>query len=398
MRKEFIAFIIFIAIAGGLQAQTELDDRASLSFKKGWGFVSHDSSVIMNMRFRVQSRFGFLTESSNDLSIASTEAKVRRIRLRFDGYVAHKKLSYLFQLGFSRDDLDWDKCGFPSIVRDAMIFVPVNKNLFLGFGQGKLPTNRQQMTSSGQQQFIDRSIVNSLFSPERDFGLFMTYSNSIGNFNYIIKTTISAGDGRNYSVKDDNFAYTARLELLPFGKFTNSGDYSEGDIEREENVKLSLSGGMSYNRGAMRTGGSKGDYLESSRDLVTAFADLLIKHKGWALSCEAMSRDTRQSCIANLADGSPSYIYNGFGINNQLSYLFKSNVEVAGRMTYVKPANELQSFEPAQYQYMLGVTKYLSGHPVKIQTNLMYLVEHSLNASVSNASSFGLMFQLELGI
>lgn len=45
-------------------------------------------------------------------------------------------------------------------------------------------------------------------------------------------------------------SYTGRLEILPFGNFTNYGDYFEDDLEREQTVKVSLAGGLSFNENA----------------------------------------------------------------------------------------------------------------------------------------------------
>lgn len=398
MLKSILPVFLFLIISISSKAQTELDDRANITFHQGWSFITHDSTIMMNLRFRLQDRIAFYTESAEDLSIESTEWKVRRLRLRFDGFVLHERISYLFQLAFTRDDMDWDKNGFPGLVRDAMIFCRPFKNFQIGFGQGKLPGNRQRVISSGQQQFADRSISNSTFTLDRDFGIFLNYSWMPGKMQFNIKTAISSGEGRNIGKGDAGFAYTGRLEWLPFGKFSKNGDYFEGDLEHEENIKVSIAGGASFNHKAMRTSGQFGDFTESSRDLVTQFADLVVKYRGWAFSSEFMKRNTPQSTFVNLEDGSPSYIYSGIGLNTQLSYCFKNQFEIAGRYTIVQPEEELYSFEPQQKQYMVGLTKYLNGHPLKLQLNLVYFEEKPLNSVLEKDNGLGMLFQVELGI
>lgn len=398
MKNIITFFFLSIVSVYNINAQTELDDRANITFHQGWSFITHDSTIMMNLRFRLQDRIAFYTESAKDLSISSTEWKVRRLRLRFDGFVLHERISYLFQLAFTRDDMDWDKNGFPGLVRDAMIFCRPFKNFQIGFGQGKLPGNRQRVISSGQQQFADRSISNSTFTLDRDFGIFINYSIFPGNMQMNIKTAISSGEGRNIGKGDDGFAYTGRLEWLPFGKFTKNGDYFEGDLEHEEKIKVSLAGGISYNHKAIRTSGQFGSFTESSRDLVTQFADVVIKYNGWALSSEYMKRNTPQSTFVNLIDGTPSYVYSGFGTNTQLSYCFDNQFEIAGRFTLVQPDAALYNFEPEQRQYMLGITKYLNGHPLKLQLNLIYFEEIPLNTVLEKDDGIGVLFQVELGI
>ena len=44
------------------------------------------------------------------------------------------------------------------------------KNFEIWFGQGKLPGNRERVISSGNLQQVDRSLLNSLFTIDRDFG------------------------------------------------------------------------------------------------------------------------------------------------------------------------------------------------------------------------------------
>jgi hypothetical protein len=41
----------------------------------------------------------------------------------------------------------------------------------VGFGQTKLPGNNQRVVSSGSLEFTDRTINNSRFNIDRDFGL-----------------------------------------------------------------------------------------------------------------------------------------------------------------------------------------------------------------------------------
>lgn len=118
-----------------------------------------------------------------------------------------------------------------SLHRPSGMLYTFNDNFYMGFGQSKLPGNRQRVISSGNQQFIDRSIVNSRFNIDRDFGFFAYYTLRPGDMEVRLKSAITTGDGRNALAIDDGLAYTARMEWLPFGIFKNSGDFSEGDLE-----------------------------------------------------------------------------------------------------------------------------------------------------------------------
>src|SRR5690606_24517971 len=145
---------------------------------KGLGIVTADSLYSLKFQFRIQNRAAFVSKGLDDLAAESFEFRVRRLRLKFEGFVYDPKLTYYIQLSFSRGDMDWR--GFedarvnssPNVVRDAVIYYNPTPNLKLGFGQTKLPGNRQRVVSSGDQQFVDRSIVNANFNIDRDFGFF----------------------------------------------------------------------------------------------------------------------------------------------------------------------------------------------------------------------------------
>lgn len=82
----------------------------------------------------MQNRFGIKTESGDDFEIEQVDFRVRRLRLRLDGYVLSKKLQYYTQLGFSKSDLDLEGGSYAQPIRDAIIYYYPKPNLYFGFG------------------------------------------------------------------------------------------------------------------------------------------------------------------------------------------------------------------------------------------------------------------------
>ncbi|HNR55535.1 MAG TPA: porin, partial [Flavobacteriales bacterium] len=146
--------ILFLIVLGSFalvgKAQTEIDERALIEVKDGIS-ISQDSLFLLNLRFRMQNRLGVTSMGGEDLRIATTDFRVRRLRLRFDGYVLMRRLQYYIQLNFSRADLEVDAGNVPQPVRDAMVYYHFNKYFYFGLGQSKLPGNRQRVISSGNQ-------------------------------------------------------------------------------------------------------------------------------------------------------------------------------------------------------------------------------------------------------
>lgn len=389
------AFILFVS--SSVQAQ-ERDDRATILNFKGIQYTSQDSLFYTNFRFRMQNRLGFSNVIDNEDN-GKFDARIRRLRMRMDGYIYTPKISYSVQLAFTRGDQDYDDTGIANIVRDAVVFYNFSDDFYISFGQNKLPGNRQRVNSSGQLQFADRSLVNSNFTVDRDFGVTLNLSKKIGSMPFNAKAAISTGEGRPALSTDDGLAYTGRIEFLPLGEFENSGDYSEGDLEREEKPKLSIGGGYSYNDRTIREGGQLGKYVLNPFTLKTGFADAIFKYQGFAYQVEYMRRDVDNPL--NVLEEDPSeqtYAYKGWGVNQQTSYLLNKGYEVAARYTYVKPHQQIASFENQTEVLELGLTKYMKAHRLKFQLNANYTVKDGIYSNTHNKNAWGGMFQVELGI
>lgn len=376
---------------------------AVMNFSNGIGIVAPDSIFSLNFRFRTQLRGSYNTVSTEDFSASEIEARVRRLRMRIEGFVVNPKLNYYIQLSFSRGDMDWvdnDNSAInssPNVVRDAVFIYKPNSNFSVIFGQTKLAGNRQRVVSSGDLQFADRSIVNSTFNIDRDFGVQCVYQNHISKINYVLKGSVSSGEGRNSVSSNAGLAYTGRVEILPLGKFTNKGDYFEGDLEREKTPKLSLAGGYHYNESAARTAGTLGKDLYQNRNISSVIADLLFKYRGFAFSAEYLNRYTNSPITLN-ASNQERIIYVGEGKMMQLSYLFKNNFEIAGRYALVTPYNSIKDKELQKQEIGIGVTKYLRKHRVKLQGQLFYYDNTNLSTNTVTSDYINALFQVEIGI
>ncbi len=376
--------------------------------QKGVGFVTADSSFSMNLQFRMQNRAMYSSKSDTDLAPESFEMRVRRMRLKFTGFVLNPKLTYYFQFGFSRGDMDWrgpenNKINSsPNIIRDAVIYYNPTPRLRLGFGQTKIPGNRQRVISSGDQQFFDRSIVNARYTLDRDFGFFGHYTTPY----VIFRGSLTSGEGRNSDLSNNGLAYTGRVEFLPFGQFTGENDYQEGDLDREEKFKVSVAATYSQNDRALRTQGQLGNDLYAARSLDAVEFDLLTKYKGWAWYTEFMNRSTNNPITVNPTNNAQiSAVYAGQGFMSQMSYLFKNNFEIAGRYATTKPSSkiydnpEAPSLNEKQVEnYEVGVTRYFNGHRLKVQGGLMYSELTDLRVDTYFQGYWSAIFQIELGI
>lgn len=374
-----------------------LENLPYYSYGRGIGMTSPDSIFQLNIRFRMQNRLTYLQTEDNK----SIDGQIRRLRLRFDGFVGNPQFLYVIQLSFAPGDLG----GFIEegenlqVIRDAALTYVPNKNWRFIFGQTKLPGNRQRIVSSGALQLTDRSINNARFNIDRDFGIQTYYlKQDLNKFSYAIKTAVSNGEGRNFTQNNDlNFAYTAKLELMPFGAFNRDGNNFEGDLVREKKPKLFLGGVYSQNNLAKKSQGQLGDDLFEGRTMTSTFLESLFKYQGFSLAVCYMNRNTMRDplTINPLNSNDIRYVWTGEGMDYQGSYLFPKNYELILRYSEIKPYHRISTFEPKRQEFTLGLTKYLWEHAFKLQSEVTFQQANQFN---QNTKQWYFRFQLEMGI
>lgn len=379
-----------------LSAQNETDERALIIVNDGVG-ISKDSLFLLNLRLRIQNRFGFSTVSGNSIVVDAFDARVRRLRLRFDGFLINPRLQYYIQLSFSRADQDLDRGEIAQTLRDAVLYYEFSDNFYLGFGQSKLPGNRQRVVSSGNLQFVDRSIANGVFTLDRDFGFFGYYKNRFGNQIIYLKTALTVGEGRNALPTNNGLGYTTRIEWLPLGVFAGSGDYVEGDIEMEQKPKISVGFTWSLNSKSTRTGGQIGEELHSPVDFSVWIIDYILKYRGLAFSGEIMSRKSEMPITLSPV-GDVRFVYTGVGFNQQISRYYENQWEWALRYSFVKPDEKVSAIARNIQELVLGVNKYINKHRLKIQGNLSYRVFDNVYHIDHQDNFWQFIIQAEFGI
>ncbi|PIE50315.1 MAG: porin [Flavobacteriales bacterium] len=330
-------------------------------------------SMKVGTRMQFLSIADWAIDGNGDYQRGETSMLIRRARLKFDGHALTPKLKYKIELGLSNKDIGGANQytnNAPRYILDAVLKWNFYKNFTLWAGQTKLPGNRERVISSGNLQFVDRSMLNKNFNIDRDLGFQLRHHFNLTE-NFVVREAfaLSQGEGRNITAGNiGGHQYTARVELLPFGNFKSKGDYSASDLKREEKPKLSLGATYNFNDNAVKNKGSQGSYMENPNveggfdraDVETIFVDGMFKYQGFSAMGEYAKR--------NITDNSSAKVKTGNSTNLQAGYLFKNNWEVAGRYTNVK-------FDKDDFNtnyYTLGVSKYIVGHKLKVQSDIGY--------------------------
>ena len=323
-----------------------------------------------------------------------TNLLVRRARLKFEGVAINPKFQYKVELGLTNRDH-----GSPipqtqnsaRMILDAVVQYEIGANTHLWFGQTKLPGNRERVISSAKLQFVDRSLLNSTYNIDRDMGLQLHQKFDIGTMRAKAIVSVSQGEGRNITTGNvGGFDYTGRLELLPLGAFTSKGDYFGSDLKREETPKLALGLSYDYHDNASRARGNTGSFLSQTRTLSTIFADMMFKYKGFSVMAEYAIKSSDESPVFVDASDLEYHFVTGSALNIQAGYLLQSDWELAARFTSVTPEVVLDQEDVSMYT--LGISKYIDGHNLKVQSDFSMILEGEMEQSYLARLQFELSF------
>ena len=407
MKKISVIVLLAVLASSGIAQQ-----KVNTKFGKGlYNVVAEDSSWSMKFAMRFQSLYigEWNVNDSTGVSGGTSQFLMRRSRLKFGGFIVNPNIVYKAEFGLSNKDLgkvDSRNNMAPRMILDAVIKWKFHKNFTLWAGQTKLPGNRERVVSSANMQLVDRSLLNKRFNIDRDMGFQLRHNFTIGE-NFVVRDMISCSQGEGRNLVQDNlggYQWTSRIELLPFGKFQSKGDYSCGDLKREDKPKLSIAATYDFNDRAVKDRSNQGSYMEYvdkwgnegyfMTNIHTIFVDAMFKYKGFSVMAEYADRQADDAIQTVYGSDSTLYtgsVYTGSGLNLQAGYLLKNNWEFAGRFTQINPG--ATTGKDSHSQYTFGISKYVAGHKLKIQSDVSYMTtEGSDNRDLMYRLQFDLHF------
>ena len=344
-----------------------------------------------------------------DANESMNRFRMRRLRLRMDGVLPNERFSYRFQVDLSGASEVGDSESSNNYLLDAYVSYNITNRIKLSFGQRSTYTdNRELFMSSRTLQLVERSRLTSAFSSIREFGFFAQGNFRTGGGSYLKPYfVLTNGDGSNAFDKDHGgLKVGGRIDFLPFGLFTNLGQFRQADVMRELIPKIVIGVNYSKNNGmSSRRGRESGSILylndaneESLPDYTKYGVDFMIKYKGFSVLGEYIKteadvpKDITQR-LRNNGSTSTTFDVNGIqdvenyvkgrmmlgtAYNIQLGYLFKNGFSVDGRYTQLEAddnsfLNNGTFYNRPEY-YTIGLGKYLArNYGAKIQASYTYV-------------------------
>lgn len=377
---------------GHAQAQPEAERAAveprpvdGVEFKPGKGLTatSTDGDFSINIGIRNQFRATIEQErpEEGETPDATLGFQIRRSRLAIKGNAFDKKTKYELQLDVAPRGVSTGSTGpRTSPLLDAYVKFEQLRDLSLRVGQYKVPFLREQIMSDGKLELVDRSLLNSRFTVDRDIGLDVYSQELFGLEQLRYNLGVYTGEGRN-SFEQQSFGllYVARVDVLPLGAFD---DLSEGDFERGS-PKLSVGAAYGYHsraqfnqgtRGAVWGDGGTGNYK-------LATGDVLFKAMGLTLLGAVAWRDGTRS-VGTVVDPDAGRVveeapFDGWGFTAQAGYLIPTtSFDVAARYSQVRAiGNESETSVADENEAGFGVGYFFAQHLLKLQADAFRIWE-----------------------
>jgi phosphate-selective porin OprO/OprP len=361
-------------------------------FTLGHGFY-------MELSSRIQPRFT-LELPDDQVQLPGTAAKgeskgsfrIRRAKFKLEGWFYKPNLEFEFQVNFT------DVINTPAsqVVEDANIDWDISqkKKFRVRFGQFKAPFGRQQLTSSGAQQFVDRAIQDARYNDARETGLSLW--GVLGGKKLDWRVMMSNGNGRTQVLNDNNkYLWTGRVMWQAVGnirmdQWGSGALLSEGDLgDSAAGPLLALAAQVSNNN---RFGSTTGADLDNR----TWAIDYSFKHKGFASVAEYADRRSKPEPQAT---GAAAPQYHDKGLLFQASYAWKapgipgaSFVELAFRYAKVDPNDRVGGNDRSELGG--GLSYYYNRHALKVQADFRRLRDDAADAG-AGTTSHELRFQTQ---
>ncbi len=338
---------------------------------KGFELQTKDKRFSLEIQSRLQFRFATPEDQNpvtfDDFSEEKKKAfKINRARLKIGGNAFQPWLKYYWEYELSQSNL-----------LDFRIMIEKWEWLSFKVGQWKVEYSRERRISSGEQQMVDRSIINRPFTVDRQQGVEVygrLKGKGVADFNYWAAVLTGTGRG-NVNNDDNHLMYFGRLQWNFLGRYL---DFEGSDLEKHEMPAgiVALSGVTNrspYTRFSQAGGGSlegyengeAGQYRVNQMNVETAFM-----YKGFSWQSELHWKE-----IIDKSDNDQTDILRGYYV--QAGYFFHEAIswwpaplEVAMRNALYQPNAEAR--QNKEKETSVALNWFFNGHKNKLTFETSY--------------------------
>ncbi|MEM7308027.1 MAG: porin [Planctomycetota bacterium] len=358
---------------------------------KGFRLESRDGNFQTNLQWRAQLRatspFRGDPRQLDDFDTDEITAEGRRLRMKIGGHGYKPWLKYYFEVDLqpTRESDDSSSSAGARVI-DWRIDVAKNEAFGIRAGQWKIDYNRERVDSSGRQQFVERSIINRVFTVDRQMGLGFRgrlFEGTGADLRYYAGAF--TGEGRGVSNDDSDLMYIGRLQWNFLGRDLA---LRQTDVERTEKPTGSLAvGGATHTGRATRWSSSGGGNLDgftsvgSAADgqyrVQQAVAEFAFKYQGFSTQNEYHWKNIQDTTL----DSGPGNDSDLSGYYTQVGYFFNEicssvpeELELAARYAWLEEPNETNlALDNERQEFTIAANWFFRGHNNKLTLDYSYL-------------------------
>lgn len=338
---------------------------------KGIQLETRDNKFLFQLQSRLQFRFATPYDQDpltyDDFNQDNQTAfKINRARLKVGGHAFEPWLKYYWEYELSQSNL-----------LDFRIMIEKWEWMSFKIGQWKTEFTRERFISSGEQQMVERSILNRPFTTDRQQGVEIyghLKGKGIADFNYWVAALTGTGRG-NTKNDDQNLMYFGRAQWNFLGRTL---DFEGGDLEFHEKPTaiIALAGVTNrspYTRFSQAGGGSlegfeeekPGQYRVNQYNIESAFM-----YRGFSWQSEWHHKNIIDRVNNNeLTRLRGYYAQAGYFFHTIWPWVPK-HLEMAGRHAVYRPDKNFK--DNLQRESTVAFNYFFKGHKNKLTGEVSY--------------------------
>ena len=375
------------ATAQDLEAE---DEPSIISSREGAGFrfETSDGNFRTELQWRAQLR-ATTPMRSDPRQLSSlgggdqTNFEARRLRMKIGGHGFQPWLRYYFEVDLQPSrDVDDSSSSASARVIDWRADIAKWDWGGIRVGQWKIDLNRERVDSSGRQQFVERSIVNRVFTIDRQVGIQLrgrAFNGTRADLRYW--AGVFNGEGRGVNNTDDNMMYMGRVQWNFMGRDLS---WRQTDVEYTDRPTGSLAIGHATNTGSCTRWSSSGcgnlDGFESPANAASNqfkidqyVGEFAFKYRGLSIQNEIHEKTITDRASGTRHELTGGYLQAGYFFHNIFPKV-PAPLELAMRVAYVDEPNAVdRNFENKREELTVGANWFFSGHNNKLTVDLSRL-------------------------
>lgn len=363
---------------------------------KGFRLETRDGKWQTNLQWRAQFRFTNPSSgdprqlsSFDDASQSTFEA--RRLRMKIGGHGYQPWLKYYFEVDLQPSrDVDDSSSAASARVIDWRIDVAKWDWGGIRVGQWKIDYNRERSDSSGRQQFVERSIVNRVFTIDRQVGIQLrghAFKNTPADIKYYLGAF--TGEGRGVRNTDNNLLLAGRIQWNFLGRDL---PLRQTDVEFTESPTGSFAIAASTTRGSCTRWSSSGcgnldgfakaaDAEVGQFEIEQAVQEFAFKYRGFSVQQELHRKTVKDRVAGEEYDLTGGYIQSGYFFHHMFPS-FPEPLELAVRYAFVEepnagagPDGDLAdpNIDNDREELTVGANWFFNGHNNKLTLDYSHL-------------------------